>query len=499
MSTLSVAPSSEQVRGALFEDLAAYLDSRRLRIVRRYFDACQNKGLWLPMLRQLYAPSARRHVNTVESCVERAFSRHSSEAHTPPLVAALILSYLPLAAFSPFPLSTKMWVEGVRDVLGRSPFAAAIASPMGAPGGPTPSRLLATPGSTKRPREEDFESPPLGRGPLSEPSSSTLPPLDLATLLATPDKRTRTPPPLSPGTALTSATMADQAHFYLRPPHHDVTHVFARMLTSSMLNDEEMNRYFGRFGQVACKRVRCEAVTLLERGGWSFDAHQQIPGSAALSTGRSMSRRGASSLWMQDFVVEVDLPANATSALVELRDPAILFIAPSHPERNLYTSADLDESLAASHDDVAVVHTDAVPGVVNDDDAYVPDLVVDRVPYWYAPDQFSFICAAFGDVASVRYSIDDKSGAFTGAVLLTMATSEGARKAAHGLHGKVIEQDQPPLVCGVLNSNFQLESLLDPAVVLLECKYAEPLLRVLRCGDGTSRDANTFVNPRLWL
>lgn len=496
--------TSTNVHDVLMEDLRTYLHCRRCRIVRQYVDACQHKGPWLPIMRPLFSPSARDYINSIEWSMRRVLSRQAGDIDNDVVVraSALIVSYLPLSMFPPFPTSTKAWVEGVRDVLGRSPFsAAALASPK-VPGGPTPSRLVpVTPGgSTKRPREEEFESPPFGRGPLSEPSGNSMPPLELSMQLATPDKRTRTPPPLSPGTALT-ATVTDQVHFYLRPPFHDTVFVFSRMLTASMLNDDEMNRFFGRFGQVNCKRVRCEAVTPSEKGGWTFDATSQLAlgSAAALSTGRSMSRRGQTSLWLQDFIIEVDLPANALLALEELRDPAILFIAPSHPDRNLYTSADLDAALAAAQESLAVVHIEDAT-VLNDDDAYIPDLVVDRVPYWYSPDQFAFLIAAFGEHTSIRYSVDDKSGAFTGAVLLTMATAEGVRKAAHGLQGKIIEQDQPPLVCGVLNDKFQIESLLDPEVVLLDNKYAEPLLRVLRCSDGgVAKATNKFVNPRLWL
>lgn len=499
--------TGDQLRSALSEDLAAYVTCRKFRIVRRYVDACQHKGVLLPSLRLLLSPDARSFLRFVEWSLLRVLgaAEGGSVAHPGQLapVVSLVLSFLPLTSFAPYPISTVGWVDAVRTSLGRSPFAGAAASPMGGVASVTPGKahlIPVTPSSTKRPREDDAaDTTPLGRGPLSEPSSSSMPPLELSMHLMTPDKAIRTPPPQSPGTALTSAPLADQPHFYLRPPLHDITFIFVRMLTPSTLNEEEMNRYFGRYGQVACKRVRCEAVTLSDRGGWVVDAPPlQVPAAPA-SAARSVSKRGQTGgWWMQDFVVEVDLPANALAALVELRDPSILFIAPSHADRNLFTSGDLDAALATSQDNVAVVHVDETTAPEGDDDAYIPDLVVDHVPYWTTPEQFSFMCAAFGEVASVRYSTDDRSGAFTGAVLLTMSTSEGVRKAAHGLHGKVIE-DQPPLVCGVLNTKLQLESVLDPDVILHESAYAEPLLRVLRCGDGTAKGPGSFVNPRLWL
>lgn len=480
---------------SLRDDLALYCWCRRLRLVPRYMAACLNKASWGCLLRPLFSHDARAFASNVEWCLARLFGV-AKDARP----VTVVLAYLPLHSFQPSPTSTREWVEYAR---GLSVFGGAEGertSP-GLTSQPTPSRAAATqtpPTALKRPRDEVVGTP-LGGGPLSEPSSNSLPPLAL--ISATPEKVVRTPPPQSPGGA--APLPSGQAHFFLRPPFHDVTHVFARMLATTVLNDEELNRYFGRFGQVGSRRVRCEPVVWsAEYGTWALEgntsAHPLGSAVAATSAARSASRRGgAATTWlMQDFVIEVDLPANAQGALVELRDPAILFVAPSHLDRNLYTSSDLDTSLLRTQQDVTVLRGEKADAAASS--TFIPDLVVDRVPYWFTPEQFAFLCAAYGDVASVRYSIDDRSGAFTGAAMLTMATSEGARSAAHGLHGKVIEADHQPLVCGVLNANLQLVSLLDESMVLLETPYAKPLLRVLRSSDPSTK-TTTFANPRLWL
>jgi hypothetical protein len=484
---------ARRMRAATQQDLCTYLYCRRYRVVRLFMDACQNKGSMHAVVRRLFSHGAQVAANHIEWCVARRCARQEGAGEqSTSRIALLVLAFLSLSDHPAELIMTPQWVDRARRVLDVScgNVGATLTSPMTLTSQPTPSRLqLATPPTTsKRPREELMT--PLSNEPLSEASNS-MPPIELTH--ATPDRGLRTPPPQSPGAPLSMYNR--EAHFYLRPPYHDVTFIFARMLATNLLNDEEMNRYFGRFGQVGCRRVRCESITLLGTGVWSFD--QAVPVGAGASA-RSASRRGTQNqTWMlQDFVIEIDLAVNALGALVELRDAAILFVAPSHPDRNIFTSSDLDQSLHDMQRERMVLQGDD-SDTEDMEGGFVPDLVVDNVPYWFTPEQFSFLCSAHGDVASIRFSIDDRSGAFTGAVLLTMTTSEGTRKAAHGLHGKIIEANHGPLVCGVLNNTFQIESLLDPTNVLLESKYAEPLLRVLRGSAGG--DAFDFANPRLWL
>lgn len=111
---------------------------------------------------------------------------------------------------------------------------------------------------------------------------------------------------------------------------HKTKQVFIRIAKDMLMNDESLNPYFGRYGQVSCHRGR--VVGLLESGytpvvihllATSFDCHP-------------------SQILLQDFIVNVDSVFNALTAVHRAYFKELLFIALSDPEYNCYHTRDVD-------------------------------------------------------------------------------------------------------------------------------------------------------------
>nr|CCC96139.1 unnamed protein product [Trypanosoma congolense IL3000] len=233
--------------------------------------------------------------------------------------------------------------------------------------------------------------------------------------------------------------------FLVRPPalsaHVSMTQLYVRMTSEYQLNEETMNTYFGRYGQVSCTQVHERQVTDGRRSG------------------------GVSHV--QDFIVTVDSMHNALQAVYHAYYQELTFIALHDPEHNRFTLTDADRVLSG----ISVEIFEELPQTVDSmgeagsssHQSFIPDVVVDGLPYWLTVDQLRACFSEYGTVMDLRTSIDDRSGAFTGAALLRMSSVEEAIAASEGLNGTTLKGC--PLVSGVLDAHLNVVSLRRGTVI----------------------------------
>ncbi|CCW60302.1 unnamed protein product [Phytomonas sp. EM1] len=287
--------------------------------------------------------------------------------------------------------------------------------------------------------------------------------------------------------------------------------IYIRMAHTLPLNEESLNPYFGRYGQVSCalqRRVRLsESPRLL-----SEDLVQSL---------LLMFQCNLHSLLIQDFVVSVDSHQNAVHAVHRAYYKELLFIAFHDVRYNTHCIADLDAMqstsgvayyvrLSPSKEPNATVtnfhryggrhkrarlHSGTASGlervsdtsssslssldssssssssVTSVDKSFVPDVIVDGLPHWATEGQLKVFLQEHGKVESIRMSVDDLSGTFTGAILVRMSTIEEAIRLSNALHQA--QFDSHTLKSGVLNERLEIESIEDGEEI--RCNFEETL------------------------
>ena len=88
---------------------------------------------------------------------------------------------------------------------------------------------------------------------------------------------------------------------------------------------------------------------------------------------------------------------------------------------------EIDRRLAESDDLAAIA-------------AAVPEVAIDRIPYWVSPDRLAAEATHFGDVRRIRYSVNDRNGVFLGCALVLMATREAAARLSEAMNGFVFAE-----------------------------------------------------------
>jgi hypothetical protein len=247
------------------------------------------------------------------------------------------------------------------------------------------------------------------------------------------------------------------------------TKLFVQIVSEQPFTGEEMNRHFGRYGQVSCSLLRKVAFS---------------DGAPAGDRGPPLRKR---TLLRQSFIVAVDSSINAQRAIFEAVHPEVELVAPSDQTRNRYRIADVpcEQELFVFSEVVPLegaVLGRETNGSREEDGGFVPEVLVDNVPYHVTPHQIAEHAGEFGTVMRVRMGIDDRSGAFNGAALVLVQTPEEALAVSEGLHGRVLEG--ATLTCGVLDERLNLVSLRNGGV--------------LKRPSGTLCD-DVRTNPCCWL
>lgn len=76
---------------------------------------------------------------------------------------------------------------------------------------------------------------------------------------------------------------------------------------------------------------------------------------------------------------------------------------------------------------------------------YVPDIVVHGFPYWFSVEQIRQVFQECGqpNISAFKMSMDDRSGVFTGAVLVRLPSAIAALQFSEAVHGKkVLKEDE---------------------------------------------------------
>lgn len=207
-------------------------------------------------------------------------------------------------------------------------------------------------GSGAIPQQELRPTNTAARAPLGTPSSSSLaPPHPPPPVAAAPTPTGSspeflfyvTPPPISTlfpqlpafptEEALSSASggMYTTGGFGAGP--HKTKQLFIRIAKDMLMNEESLNPYFGRYGQVSC--VRGRVVSLVDSGYAPVVVHL-----LANAFGCHPSQ-----LLLQDFIVRVDSVSNALTAVHRAYFKELLFIALCDPDYNCYHTGDVDALL----------------------------------------------------------------------------------------------------------------------------------------------------------
>lgn len=163
---------------------------------------------------------------------------------------------------------------------------------------------------------------------------------------------------------LTAVAEYQQPIFYIRPPTRQpqtapttsTSVLFVCMIHRELLNEEALNTYFGRYGQVGAtlhtrRRIRETALLPLTRGVNSIPALRHPRRSASPLDAQSgttpsatsyASHMNAGTWWLQTFLVTVDSAANAELAVTRAFYRELLFIARHDEAHNSMTMNDVE-------------------------------------------------------------------------------------------------------------------------------------------------------------
>ncbi|CCW68429.1 unnamed protein product [Phytomonas sp. Hart1] len=275
--------------------------------------------------------------------------------------------------------------------------------------------------------------------------------------------------------------------------------IFIRMAHTIQLNEESLNPYFGRYGQISCSLQR--RVRLSE--------YSRPPSEEFIQSLLLMFNCDLQSLLIQDFIVSVDSYQNAVHAVHQAYYKELLFIAFHDACQDTHCIADLD--VMQSNNEVCYyvrpsLTKESAPALTNHhrygsrrkrlrlhngaasdlervgdmstssfsslsssssssssassiDKSFVPDVIVDGLPHWATEGQLKVLLQEHGKVESIRMSVDDLSGAFTGVILVRMSTAEEAIQLSNALHQA--QFDSHTLQSGVLNDRLEIEAIED--------------------------------------
>ena len=179
-------------------------------------------------------------------------------------------------------------------------------------------------------------------------------------------------------------------------------------------------------------------------------------------------------LW---FVITLDSPLNGAAAIAEVNSAVVDFVAPAiEPVTSVgqmipFDAAPLSavppsakappirpedpafgELLAETHE-----QDDTYDDAGYDDDGFVPDIVIDNVPYWVTPEQLEQLFGQYGKVQDIKLSTSDRNGAFLQCALVRMRNFEEALLASEEIHGSDV--DGAEVVCGVLDPQLNITSI----------------------------------------
>lgn len=481
-------------------DLSAYQLARQLHLLPQLREVFRSHSLAHPLFLGCLDPRAKSQARLILLCMQRCLSGRAAMQSTPlptrdqRLLMRLILSYVDLSHLPPVPAPQ----SSLLSVSRRQSVAAAVTHST-APQSPDRVSQRQTP---LQPLESTAPQSPLVPLHLdSTPGRDSAAATESAFTSATAPGAAAVPPsPQRPDHNLYRPV------FTVRPvpPSHAVGQerhgVYARMVHTIPLNEESLNPFFGRYGQVGCELLR--SVRLAEGAYLSSEMVYGLAEAFACTP---------QDLVLYDFIVSMDSSQNASHAVSRAYYKELLFIALHDETTNAFCIADLDALLCDTtavylrteghlEDTIAkrkrkrsrfrsglaeVARSSCSSSSSSEDDtSFSPDIAVSGFPYWTTEDQLKVLFQEYGTVQSMRMSIDDLSGAFAGVVLVCMTTLEEALRLSDRLNGTKYKGST--LVSGVLNEQLEIVSLRDES-------------EVRQSHDRVPAGYDIRRNPRLWV
>ncbi|CAG9580492.1 putative RNA-binding, protein [Leishmania major strain Friedlin] len=561
-------------------DLQNYQLARQLHMLPQLYDVFVSQVMCYPMFYQSLHPAVRQLARVVLLSLNRRFNASASATGEAPVARRYQVDSMRLVlAFLSFPEYHTDRVSCVSRLIAAAPLnKLELGTPMqGVVAAPSGSRE-ATP-STLTPQRAD---PPIAT---TTPSELLLPPQVVedassgrASGSASPASKPAHPPTAAAAAAVTG--VLSRALFFIRPtaatahadrtaPHFGETaHLYVRMVHPHQLNEESLNPYFGRYGQVD--------VTPLQR--IPVQRYVQYLGETATEALLHLfpSTESGDTLYVQDFIITVDSHQNALYAVRHAYCKELVCIAlhdaTAGGGSNTHCLADVNNwmrrhafvwrlranpravaseasaaAAAAAHSSAAAekrrkrararrrrherkMKRRSILGIAVDDtsstasseekvtgkgagssasssggssssdssfsptsdgdsaaddlEGFVPDIVIDGFPYWTTEDQLKVLLQQYGTVAEMRLSVDDLSGAFTGCVLVRMASVEEALALSRAVHNILYRGYS--LISGVVNERLEVVALEDGREV-----------RVQSIPDQVPPDPT--LNERVWV
>lgn len=329
-------------------DLANYQTARFLRLLPQLNEVFDRNVFCFPQFYTSLHPSAKQAAFVVLLCLQRWLCGSARDAalSTSPYRRQTLWTVLSFLSFDSLRVDLSDCLSRY-VVLGKE--ATLSASPQSTEAVSNVTPVLS--------RSKEEESPkPLRLEPSvvdverEAPAELTSPPLTAAPSMLSNDLLHRAvffvrPPPLAPNSAASAASR-----------YAGVTHLFVRMIHPSLLNEESLNPYFGRYGQVDCRplhRTPLPAFTPLLGPVTTRSILQLFP-----------STPSADFLYLQDFIIAVDSPQNALHAVqrAHYRELQCIALHDSTGRLNSCSIADVNQWMA-SHTAVLRLHGEAAAAV----------------------------------------------------------------------------------------------------------------------------------------
>ncbi|GET91691.1 RNA-binding, protein, putative [Leishmania tarentolae] len=535
-------------------DLQNYQLARQLHMLPQLYDVFVSQAMCYPMFYESLHPAVRQLGRVILLSLNRRFNGSAGTTEVPAARRYRLDSVRLVLSFLSFPEYHIDRVCCVSRLIGAAPVSKLEL------GTPAEGALTAPSGSLEA---APTPSTPRSAGPAiaaTTPTELSLAPHvveDMPSARASGGASPASKPVNLPTAAAASSMtgVTSRPVFFVRPttgtahtdhtaPHFGETaHLYVRMVHPHQLNEESLNPYFGRYGQVE--------VTPLQR--IPLQQCAQDLGETATEALLQLFRSTASgdALYVQDFIITVDSHQNALYAVRHAYCKELVCIAlhdatagggnnthcladvndwmrrhtlvwglradpraiasktsasPAHSSAaaekrrkrarahrrrqdrkmkrhsTLGAAADDTSSTLSSaeevagkgpHSSVSSSSSDSSSSPTSDGDSaevdlegFVPDIVLDGFPYWTTEDQLKVLLQQYGTVSEMRLSVDDLSGAFTGCVLVRMASVEEALNLSRAVHNTLYRGYS--LISGVVNERLEVVSLEDGREVRMQ-------------------------------
>ncbi|TPP43866.1 RNA recognition motif family protein [Leishmania donovani] len=503
-------------------DLQNYQLARQLHMLPQLYDVFVSQVMCYPMFYQSLHPAVRQLVRVVLLSLNRRFNASAGATGEAPVARRYQVDSMRLVlAFLSFPEYHTDRVSCASRLIAAAPLSKLeLGTPtQGADVAPSGS-LEGTPASMTPQRAGPAIATTTPSELLLTPRVVEDAPSGRASGSASPASKPAHPPTAAAAAAVTG--VMSRALFFIRPtaatahadrtaPHFGETaHLYVRMVHPHQLNEESLNPYFGRYGQVD--------VTPLQR--IPVQQYVQYLGETATEALLHLfpSTESGYTLYVQDFIITVDSHQNALYAVrhayckelvcIALHDATAgggsnthcladvnnwmrrhAFVWRLHADPRAVASEASAAAAAAAHSSAAAekrrkrararrrrherkMKRRSILGIAADDTAeddlegFVPDVVLDGFPYWTTEDQLKVLLQQYGTVAEMRLSVDDLSGAFTGCVLVRMASVEEALNLSRAVHNTLYRGYS--LISGVVNERLEVVALEDGGEVRMQ-------------------------------